>query len=169
MRWLPVVLVLVFALLALAVWIGAGLTALLSPELVLVILGALGFGLFAFKLLTTYTAVLLAADRFLSGQPVDKKELAAKTSKETASEEPLFALLALLMASVEPYRYAYYLAFALLLLLTLAAVLTPWNDQFKANLEALFWGSALTTFFVWAFESFASAAVGEVADRERSS
>jgi hypothetical protein len=38
----------------------------------------------------------------------------------------------------------------------------PGINPIKDIFEAIFWGSALTTFLVWAFENFATSAVAEL-------
>ncbi len=163
--WLLLILAL-FLLWVLILWVGLGIVSALSPEVALIILSSLGFGLFAFRLLMAYGTVLLTAEKFFKGEAIDKRNLAAKGGKPEAKSESLSVLLGLILASVEPYRYAYYLAFAFLLMLTLAFAVAPALKELTSSVEALFWGAALTTYFVWSFETLASSALSEVARRE---
>jgi len=71
------------------------------------------------------------------------------------------------MELLEPYRYTFYFAFVLILTFALAIGLLPdYYTELKSYTEALFWGAALTTFIVWAFETFASSVIEDIAERE---
>jgi len=166
--WMVLLLAL-FILWAVIVWVQLGIVSLISPEMTLIVLGALGFGLFAFRLLAGYVTVIQAADAYLNGEFVDRNKLSQKGGKspEEIKELPLSAVLALILAALEPYRYTYYFGFTFMLMLALALGLLPLYEDIRTYVEALFWGSALTTFFVWAFESFASTSVEEVIEREQ--
>ena len=154
--------------LAVAVLIWAGV-AIISPEIGLLILASLAFGLFAFRLLSAYTLVIAVADVFKEkGEVKDLQKLVQKSGKgeEELKALPLSAVLALVMAAMEPYRYTFYFGFILVLLFALAVNALPTFADLKVYMEALFWGSALTTFIVWAFENFAEASVADVAELE---
>ncbi len=169
MNFWMVLLLALFILWAVVIWIQLNIVSLISPEVTLIVLGALGFGLFAFRLLANYVAIIQAADAYISGEAVDRAKLSQKggKSEEETKELPLSAILAFIIAAMEPYRYTYYFAFTLLLMLALALGLMPLYNEVKTYVEALFWGSALTTFFVWAFESFATTSIEELIEKEQ--
>jgi hypothetical protein len=143
---------------------------LLSPEVGILLISSLAFGLFAFRLLSAYTLVIATADSIKEGKrPSDWTKLAQKSGKteEELKQIPLSAVLALIMATVEPYRYTFYFAFVIILLISLVAYALPAYADMKLYTEALFWGTALTTFIVWSFETFAQTSVEEVAEIEQ--
>jgi len=158
---------LAFLIIAALVWFQV---ALFSPEVWLVLISSLAFGLFAFKLMSTFTFVMTTADHYrkTGGEIRDRGELSDKSGKtqKEIEEMPLSALLALILGALSPYKYAFYLAFTLVLLFTLAFGFLPGFDPVKVYTEALFWGAAITTFIVWAFDNFAEAAVEELAEYE---
>jgi hypothetical protein len=149
--------------------LAAGVT-IFSPEVGILLISSLAFGLFAFRLLSAYILVMATADLVKEGKaPSDWTKLAEKSGKseEEIKNIPLSAVLALVMAALEPYRYTFYFAFVIILLVSLVAYALPAYADMKLYTEALFWGAALTTFIVWAFETFAQAAVEEVAEIEQ--
>jgi len=161
-------LTIIFALFVAAAVLAVLQVVLFSPEIWLIVLGALAFGLFAYRLLSTYTFVIASVDRFLKTGEVKRTELSKRTgrSEEELETIPLSAALALLLGAMAPFRYSFYLAFTVLLLITVATALLPGDDPLKDYLEAVFWGGAVTVFVVWAFENFAEAAVAELAAAE---
>jgi hypothetical protein len=163
--WFGLLLVL-FLIVVILVW---WQVAIFSPEVWLVILSSLAFGLFAFRLLSTYVFVIATADYYKErGEVKDSEKLSEKSGKseEELAEIPLSAALALVLGALAPFRYAFYLAFTLLLLLALALGFLPGYNPVKDYVEALFWGAAITTFITWAFENFAETAVADLAEYE---
>ncbi len=158
---------LLFLIVVLLVWFQV---ALFSPEVWLILLSSLAFGLFAFKLLSTYVFVMATADHYrkTGGEIKDRGELSDKSGKsqKEIEEMPLSAVLALVLGALAPFRYAFYLAFTVILLFALAFGFLPGFDPVKVYTEALFWGAAITTFIVWAFDNFAETAVEELAEYE---
>jgi hypothetical protein len=166
--WFGLFLILFFAV-ALLVWFQV---AWLSPEVWLILLSSLAFGLFAFRLLSAYTFVMVTADYYKTsgGEIKDKNTLSERSGKseEEISEMPLSAVLALILGALAPFKYAFYLGFTIILLLTLAFGFIPGFSDIKVYTEALFWGAAITTFITWAFENFAETALEELAEYEAS-
>lgn len=163
--WFTLLLVLFLILVVLFV----GGISIIAPQIGLLIIASLAFGLFAFRLLSTYVLVISTADLVKEGKEVtDFSKLAQKSGKteEEVKRIPISALLALIMTTLEPYRYTFYFGFVIILLITLVVGSLPLYNEFKTYTEALFWGTALTTFIVWAFESFATASVEELAEIE---
>ncbi len=155
-----------FLVVAVLLWVGV---SIISPEVGLILLASLAFGMFAFRLLSAYTLVMAVADAFRErGEVKDLQKVAQKSGKseEELKQLPLSAALTLVMAALEPYRYTYYFGFVIVLLFALAVNTLPTFADLKTLMEAVFWGAALTTFIVWAFETFAEAAVAEVAELE---
>ncbi|MEO2153115.1 MAG: hypothetical protein ABGX24_01680 [Aquificota bacterium] len=157
-------LTVIFILWAFLLWIQLGWVALISPEVAVIILTALGFGIFAFRLLANYVFVINAADALKENQEVDKQKLAQKSGKteEEVSQIHPALVLELILTALEPYRYTFYFGFMLTLILAVAFGILPGINPIKDIFEAIFWGSALTTFLVWAFENFATSAVAEL-------
>jgi len=164
--WFTLLLVLFLIVVAL-LWIGV---TIISPEVGLILVSSLAFGLFAYRLLAAYTFVIAAADYFKeTGELKDIQKMAQKSGKseEELQQLPLSAILALILAALEPFRYTFYFGFVIVLLFSLAVSALPPFVELRTFVEAIFWGSALTTFIVWAFENFAEAAVAEVAELEQ--
>lgn len=155
-----------FLAVALLLWWGV---TIISPEVGILILSSLAFGLFAFRLLSAYVVVIATADLFKEkGKIEELQKVAQKSGKEEEELKkiPLSAALGLVLAALEPYRYTYYFGFVIVLVFSIAVSALPIFAQLKTLMEAVFWGSALTTFIVWAFESFAEASVADVAQIE---
>jgi hypothetical protein len=161
-------LLFLFLITALLVWFQV---AFFSPDVWLILLSSLAFGLFAFRLLSAYVFVMVTADYFVkNGDIKNRAELSERSGKDIKELEdmPLSAVLTLILGALSPYRYAYYLAFTVILLFALAfGFLSGFNDV-KIYTEALFWGAAITTFIVWAFDNFAATAVEQLAELEMS-
>jgi hypothetical protein len=161
-------LLLVFLLVTLLVWLQI---SLLSPEVWLLLLSSLALGLFAFRLLSTYVLVITTADFYQErGEIKDIFSLSKKSGKseEEIQKIPLSVILALILEGLAPFRYAFYLAFMLLLLLSLAVGFLPPGVPLREYIEALFWGAAITAFITWGFENFAETAVAQLAEMESS-
>lgn len=155
-----------FLVVALLVWLGI---SIISPEIGLILLASLAFGIFAFRLLSTYILVIAIADTFRErGNIENLQKIAQKSGKseEELKRIPLSTALTLTIAALEPYRYTYYFGFVIVLLFALAVNSLPIFADLKILMEAIFWGTALTTFIVWAFETFAEASISEVAELE---
>ena len=155
-----------FLIVAVLLWVGV---SIISPEVGLILLSSLAFGMFAFRLLSAYTLIIATADIFKEGGEIKNLQKVAQKSGKTEEElkqVPLSAALAFVMAALEPYRYTYYFGFVIVLLFALAVNTLPTFVELKNLMEAVFWGSALTTFIVWAFETFAEASIAEVAEIE---
>jgi len=156
----------IFLIVSFLVWFQV---ALFSPEVWLIILSSLAFGIFAFRLISTYAFVITTADYYQkSGEIKDSSKSSEKSGKtaEEIQELPVSAVLALILSSLAPFRYSFYLAFTLLLLLTLAVGFLSGINPVKEYIEALFWGAAITTFITWAFENFAENAVANLVESE---
>ncbi len=158
----------IFILTALLVWFQVGI---LSPEVWLVIISALAFGVFAFRPMSAYVLVITVADHFIKhGEVKDEEKLVQKSGKtrNEINQMPLSAVLSLVLAGVEPFKYSLYLGFVILLLLTLAVGFLPEYPPVKSYVEALFWGAAISVFVSWTFENFAETAVAQLLEVENS-
>ncbi len=159
--WLSLVLFFLFFLI-----LGLGLVAFLVafPEGAAFILGFLGFYLLANRLIFAYGGMLAVLGQILRKEEIDKRALAGKINQPIEKLEELTesALVALWMAAVDPFRYAYYGIFMLMLLFTILFKLNIFgNALFGAVVEGAFWGSALVTFFVFSLELFVGAYLEE--------
>ncbi len=98
-----------FHLLALGVIIAA------YPEFAAFFVGLLGFWLFANRLIFGYGSLANTAAAFLKGKDFTKEDILSKFKQPVSKVEDFTvgSLLALWQSSLEPFKYAYYLAFFL--------------------------------------------------------
>ncbi len=161
------ILLLIFVFVAILVWLQISLFA---PETWLLILSALAFSLFAYRLMAVYTLIIITADFFKKeGKVSDLAKIAQKTGKNTEEIQqlPLSVSLGLVLTALEPFRYSFYLGFIVILLLTLAYNFIPNLADVKIYTEAIFWGTALTAYVTWSLENFAESSIADVAELER--
>jgi len=131
------------------------LVAFLSPEGLAFLLGFIGAWVFANRLLFGYGSFLIAAEGYLSKDLVEVEKLKEKTGEPKERLEGLspVSLFALWLQHLEYFRYAYYGLFTLLLILMLLSKFNLLGAVALGNyLEGAFWGAAVITLFVFAFE-----------------
>lgn len=85
------------------------------PEVAAFLVGLVGFWLFANRLIFGYGSLANTAAAFVKGQELAKEDLAAKIRHPVSKLEDfsVAALLTLWQNQLEPFKYAYYLAFFL--------------------------------------------------------
>ncbi len=92
-----------------------GVVVAAYPEFAAFFVGLLGFWLFANRLIFAYGGLANTGAALLKGKEFAKEELLAKAKQPVSKAEDLSigALLALWQSTLEPFKYAYYLAFFL--------------------------------------------------------
>lgn len=131
-----------------------------NPEATAFILGFLGFWLFANRLIFGYGAISNAAEMLIEGEEPDREEIAGKVagSREAAKARGLeklstSTLLSMWFAALEPFKYAYYVAFFLLFLVSALFELNILSSLiFGPVVEAVTLGAAVPTLLVWSLE-----------------
>ncbi|WP_456456199.1 hypothetical protein [Thermovibrio sp.] len=134
-----------------------------NPEATAFLLGFLGFWLFANRLIFAFSQIANAASSVASGELVEKEEIAKKLVKReeevklrNLTELSVAALLSMWRGALEPFKYAYYLAFFLLLLFSVLFELNVISSLvFGPIVEALTLGAAVPTVLVWGLELLA--------------
>lgn len=134
-----------------------------NPEAVAFLLGFLGFWLFANRLIFAFSQIANAANSVASGEVVEKEEIAKNLVKReeevklrNLTELSVAALLSMWRGALEPFKYAYYLAFFLLLLFSILFELNVISSLvFGPIVEALTLGAAIPTVLVWGLELLA--------------
>ena len=149
-------------LIALAAWGLAAGTALLTPQELAFVLGLSVFMLLASRLIWGYGALAAFAQAALAGEQPDR----SRAENEARVPEPerlgLAALASFWLAALEPYRYAFYAAYAVLFVITLATKLTlPLPNAWawitgSLLLEGVFWGASAAVLTVWALAQLAT-------------
>ena len=143
--------------------------AIAHPEYAAFIIGLLGFWLFANRLIFGYLGLTTFASSFLKGQELDKKELLLRArQKITKLEEwAVVSLLALWQEVLEPYKYAYYLAFFLVFVCTMLFELGFWGGEIASWVaKGLMFGAAIPTLLVFGLDLLTSHYVSEALSRE---
>lgn len=158
-------------LLALAAWGLAAGTALLTPQELAFVLGLAGFMLLGARLVWGYGALAVFAQAALAGKEPDRGRAEAEVRLPEPERLGLAALAGLWYAALEPFRYAFYAAYTLLFLITLASKLVlPLPDAWawitgSLLLEGVFWGASVAVLLVWALSQLAGALAAELARR----
>jgi len=154
-QWGLVVLLAVLLFFAFTGILVSFLVTALTPEGFAFLLGFIGAWVFANRLLFGYGNFLLTADAILQDKEVDRGEIEKKTKepKERLQGLSLISLMALWLQNLDYYRYAYYGLFTLLLILMLLSKFNLLGALIIGDyLEGAFWGAAVITLFVFAFE-----------------
>ncbi|WP_297447065.1 hypothetical protein [Desulfurobacterium sp.] len=139
--------------------------AMSSPETAAFLVGLIGFWLFANRLIFGYGGVANAASTFLKGEKIDRETLMAKIKEpaEKIKEMSIASLLILWYNSLEPFKYAYYLGFFLVLTF---AVILGMNiivaGPVALVVKALTYGAAIPTLIVWGLELLSGYYIAEV-------
>ncbi|NPB08537.1 MAG: hypothetical protein GXN96_06375 [Aquificae bacterium] len=144
------------------------LVTALTPEGFAFLLGFIGAWVFANRLLFGYGSFLITADAILQDREVNREEIEKKTRepKERLEGLSLVSLMALWLQNLDYYRYAYYGLFTLLLILMLLSKFNLLGALIIGDyLEGAFWGAAVVTLFVFAFEITASYLLGKLEEK----
>ncbi len=157
-----ITLILFAALIGLGIFFLAAAVAS-NPETAAFVLGLLGFWLFANRLIFGFGQIANFSSSFVEGEELNKEEITQKVAKspEEAKVKGLeklgvAALLAMWRSSLEPFKYAYYLAFFLLFLFAVLFELNVISSLvFGSIVEALTLGAAVPTVLVWGLELLA--------------
>jgi len=131
-----------------------------APETAAFALGFLGFWLFANRLLFGFGQIANIASALLQGEEVNPKEVAQKVAKNPLEaklrgleELSVATLLAMWRGALEPFKYAYYLGFFLVFLITILFELNILSSiVFGPIVEAITLGAAIPTVLVWGLE-----------------
>ncbi len=164
-------------LLFLAAWGLAVGIAFATPQELAMLLGFAGFMLIAGRLVYGYGGLAAFAEAALGGKEPDRARAEAEVRVPEPEKLGLAALAGMWLAALEPYRYAFYAVYLLLLLVVLAGKLvvplpSMWSWITGTTLiEGVFWGASIVALLVWALGAaatalsaqLASSAVGEAA------
>jgi hypothetical protein len=139
----------------------------LEPSIGAFLIGVFGFWLFANRLIFGYGEMANLASEYLAGkiseqEAIKKGNFPEKTKKpeEEISRLSFLSLITLWQASLEPYRYAFYLGFFVLLILDLVLE----GEIINADmLHALFLGALIPVLLVWSMEHLAGYYVEKLA------
>ncbi|WP_457637734.1 hypothetical protein [Oceanithermus sp.] len=149
-------------LLILAAWgLAVGITFATPQELAMLI-GFAGFMLLAGKLLFGYGGLLTFLEAATRGEEPDRSLAEAAVRLPDPEKLSLAALAGFWLAALDPYRYAFYAVYLLLLLITLATKLVlPLPDMWawvtgSSLIEGVFWGASIVALLVWALGAAAS-------------
>jgi hypothetical protein len=160
-------------LLILAAWGLAAGVAFATPQELAMLLGFAGFMLLAGRLLAGYGGLMAFAEAVAAGGEPDRSAAEAAAGVPEPERLGLVALAGFWLAALEPYRYAFYAAYVLLLLLTLASKLVlPLPDLWAwitgaTLIEGVFWGASVAALLVWALGAAAAVRVATLAQEPR--
>ncbi len=138
-------------------------TVATHPEAAAFLLGITGFLVFSNRLIFGYGSIVDITYALLQGKEVDREKL------ETMSKEPaekvkdlsILSLITLWKNSLEPYKYSYYLAFFIVLIVTILFQLNITPSYLNIIAEALMLGAAVPTVIVWGLDNFSAAYLDE--------
>ena len=166
MRW--ILAILWGLLLAFAVWgLAVGLM-LATPQELAVLMGFAGFMLLASRLVWGYSALLDFVGALHRGEEPDRSVAEAAVRTPQAEDLPAKVLAGFWLAALEPYRYAFFAVYSLLLLIVLALklsvpLLSAWDWLTGGSLiEGVFWGASVAALIVWALSAAAAARLLEL-------
>lgn len=139
------------------------------PEAAAFVIGFLGSWLFANRLIFGYGGIANSAKAFLDGEVPDKSEIAQKVAKSQEAVQlqkledlSVAALLSMWLSSLEPFKYAYYIGFFLVFLISILFKLNILSSLVVGPVaEAVTLGAAIPTLLVWGLELLASYYVGQ--------
>ncbi|WP_457630592.1 hypothetical protein [Oceanithermus sp.] len=159
-------------LLVLAVWGLAVGVAFATPQELAMLLGFAGFMLLAGRLLAGYSGLIAFAEKAAGGGEPDRHVAEEAAGVPEPERLGLAALAGFWLAALEPYRYAFYAVYVLLLLITLASKLVlPLPDLWawvtgSTLIEGVFWGASIAALLVWALGAAAAVLVVELAQKQ---
>ncbi|HGY10295.1 MAG TPA: hypothetical protein ENK37_09660 [Oceanithermus profundus] len=169
MRW--ILAILWGLLLAFAAWGLAVGFMLATPQELAALMGFAGFMLLGSRLVWGYGALLAFVEALHQGEAPDRSAAEAAVRAPQAAELPAEALAGFWLAALEPYRYAFFAVYALLLLIVLALKLavplgSVWGWITGGSLiEGVFWGASVAALIVWALSAAAAARLLELSLR----
>jgi hypothetical protein len=156
-------------LLALAAWgLAVGIT-FATPQELAMLLGFAGFMLIAGRLVYGYGGLVAFVEAALGGSEPDRSRAEAESRVPEPERLGLAALAGFWLAALEPYRYAFYAVYLLLLLVVLAAKLVmPLPSMWAwisgtSLIEGVFWGASIVALLVWALGAAAAALTAKLA------
>jgi len=156
-------------LLVLAAWGLAVGVAFATPQELAMLLGFAGFMLLAGRLLFGYGGLIAFAEAAGAGSEPDRAQAEAEARVPEPERLGLAALAGFWLAALDPYRYAFYAVYLLLLLITLATKLVlPLPDMWawiagSSLIEGVFWGASIVALLVWALGAAAAVLVVRLA------
>ncbi len=130
------------------------------PEAAAFVIGFLGFWLFANKLIFNYGGIANSAKLVLEGEELDRESLLNHVAKNSDAaklqkleELSTVALLSMWYSALEPFKYAYYLGYFLVLLMAILFELNIVSSLVFAPIsEALALGASIPTLIVWGLQ-----------------
>ncbi|NPA49553.1 MAG: hypothetical protein GXO20_06180 [Thermodesulfobacteria bacterium] len=167
--WLFIILFVIGSVLIFFHLLALGALAALYPEVAAFLIGFLGFWLFANRLIFGYGGLANSAAAYAKGHEPSKEELLARSRQTVSKLEDwtITSLLALWQAGLEPFKYAYYLAFFLVFLGAMLFELNFFEGPLAAwAAKGLMLGAAIPTLLVFALDLLANAYLKEAFLRE---
>ncbi|GEM_PF-3196629 len=153
----------------LAAWgLAVGLL-LATPQELAVLLGFAVFMLLASRLLWGYGALSVFAEGVGRGEQPDRGQAEAAARVPEPERLGFAALASFWLAALEPYRYAFYAVYLVLMLVTLASKLVlPLPDLWawvtgSTLFEGVFWGASVVALLVWSISSLAASLTAKAA------
>ncbi|NPA15174.1 MAG: hypothetical protein GXO44_01340 [Deferribacteres bacterium] len=135
-------------------------TVAANPEAVAFVISLMGFWLFANRLIFGFGGIANAASAFVRGEVVDKDRIVGKIAADSHMgrlqklyELEVVALLGMWRSGLEAFKYTYYFAFFIVLLIaTLFELNVISSLVFGPVVKAFMFGAAVPTLIVWGLE-----------------
>ncbi len=140
-------------------------TIIENPVAASFFLGLTGFWLFANRLIFGFAGITDTANTLAHGGEIDREKLEfhSREPHERVKDLSLLSLLILWRNSLEPYRYAYYLAFFLIFIISMLFQLNIIQSYVGAIAKGIMFGASVPTLIVWALDLFSRAYMTEAA------
>ncbi len=165
--WLSFAFVLVLAIYGLSISILLATPAELSYIIGLIAFLLLGNRLiFGYGWLTNFLEVIITQKQ-VTAQDIqkikDKMERNTYDFTQMLKDLSLKFIVSLFLKDLDYYRYAYYVGFVLVTVLTIMSKFNLLGDLIVGRyVEGVFWGAATATLFVWGLEQLAKASFAEL-------
>lgn len=166
---------LIWILLAVLVAWGLAIGVLfMTPQELAILLGLSCFMLLASRLLWGYAALGTFVQAVLAGKSPNRERAEAEVHLPNPELLETGVLAAMWLAALDPYRYAFFVGYIVLALVTLASKFTlplpadAWTWVSGTLLiEGVFWGASVAALMVWGLALLASQLTGELLAREQ--
>ncbi len=134
-----------------------------NPVAAAFFLGLTGFWLFANRLIFGFAGITDTANTLLKGGEVDREKIASYSREphERVKDLSLISLLILWRNYLEPYRYAYYIAFFLTFIISMLFQLNIIQSYAGTIAKGIMFGASVPTLIVWALDLFSKAYLAE--------
>ncbi len=139
-------------------------TIIENPVAASFFLGLTGFWLFANRLIFGFAGITNTAHTIAKGEEVDRDKLAEQSREpvERVKDLSLVSLLILWRNFLEPYRYAYYLAFFLTFVISMLFQLNIIQSYVGVVAKGFMFGASVPTLIVLGLDIFSRAYMVEL-------